>query len=204
MLHPTTFSLRQFCGIAFSPGILLGQLSGVVFQHFLFEAILRNCILKIFPSRQLSEVVLYKSIFKAILQNCIIKIFTARQLSKVVSPHFVLEQFYGVVFPQYFFQDNSTELYFQNISFQEILRNCILKIFSLGKLYGVVFPHFPLRQFYRIVFSKHFIYGNSPELYSHTFLLGNSTELYSHNTFSLRQFYRIVLSKYSIFSKHFF
>jgi hypothetical protein len=124
MLHPTTFSLRQLCGIAFSPGILLelhshskfflgillGQLSEVVFQHFLFEAILRNCILKIFPSRQLSGVVLYKSLFEAILRNCILKIFTVTQLSGVVSPHFVLKQLYIVVFPQYFFQDNSMEL----------------------------------------------------------------------------------------------
>ena len=124
MLHPTTFSLRQFCGIAFSPSILLRQLSEVVFQHFLFlgnstelysqnisfEAILRNCIFKIFPSRQLSRVVLYKSLFEAILRNCILKIFTVTQLSGVVSPHFVLKQLYRVVFPQYFFQDNSTEL----------------------------------------------------------------------------------------------
>jgi hypothetical protein len=53
-------SLRQFCGIAFSPGILLGQLSGVVFQHFLFEAILWNCILKIFPLRQFCGIVFSK------------------------------------------------------------------------------------------------------------------------------------------------
>ena len=169
--HPTTFSLRQFCRITFSPDILLGQLFGVVFQHFLFdailqscilktfsfEAILQNCILKIFPSRQLSGVILYKSLFEVILWTCILKIFTARQLSGVVSPHFVLEQLYGVVFPQYFFQDNSTELYSQNISFEAILWNYILKIFSLGKLCRVVFPHFPLRQFYRIVFSIHLI-----------------------------------------------
>ena len=130
MLHPTTFSFRQFCGIAFSLGILLGQLSGVVFQYFLFEEILQNCILKIFPSRQLSEVVLYKNLFEAILRNCILKIITVRQLSGVVSPHFVLKQLYGVVFPQYFFQDNSMELYSQI---------------------------FPLRQFCRILFSKYFL-----------------------------------------------
>jgi hypothetical protein len=122
MLHPTTFSLRQFCEIAFSPSILLGQLSRVVFQHFLFEAILRNCILKIFPSRQLFGVVLYKSLFEAILRNCILKIFTSRQLSGVVSPHFVLEQLYGVVFPQ-------------NIFFEAILWNCILKIFLLRQFH---------------------------------------------------------------------
>jgi hypothetical protein len=121
------------------------------------EAILRNCILKLFPSKQLFGVVLYKNLFEAILRNGILKILTVRQLSKVVSPHFVLKQLYGVVFPQYFFQDNSTELYSQNISFEAILRNCILKIFSLGQLCGVVFPHFLLRQLCIIVFSKHFI-----------------------------------------------
>ena len=142
-------------------------------QNISFEAILQNCILKIFSSWQLSGVVLYKSLFDAILRNYILKIFIVRQLSGVVSPHFVLKQLYGVVFPQYFFQDKSTELYSQNISFEAILRNCILKIFSLGELCRVVFPHFPLRQLCIIVFSKHFIWGNSPKLYSHTFLLGN-------------------------------
>ena len=143
-LHPTTFSLRKFCGIAFSPDILLGKLSKVVFQHFLFQAILHNCILKIFPLRQLSGVILYKSLFEAILWDFILKIFTSRQLSEVVSPHFVLEKLYGVVFPQ-------------NIFFETILWNCILKIFSLRQLCGVVFSHFTLRQLCRIVFSKHFI-----------------------------------------------
>ena len=80
-------------------------------QNISFEAILQNCILKIFTSRQLSGVVLYKSLFEAILRNYILKILTVRQLSKVVSPHFVLKQLYGVVFPQYFFQDNSTKWY---------------------------------------------------------------------------------------------
>ena len=169
MLHPTIFFFRQFYRIVFSLGILFRQLFGVVFLHFLFEAI---------------------------LQNCIIKIFTVRQLSGVVSPHFVLKQLYGVIFQQYFFQDNSTKLYSQNISFKAILRNCILKIFSLGQLCGVVFPHFPLWQFCRIGFLKHFIWGNSLELYSQTFFLGNSVELYSHNTSSLRQFYEIVFSKH--------
>jgi hypothetical protein len=75
------------------------------------------------------------------------------------------------------------ELYSQNISFEAILWNCILKIFSLRQLCEVVFPHFPLRQLCIIVFSKHFIWGNSLELYSHTFLFGNSAELYSQNTF---------------------
>ena len=83
-------------------------------QNISFEAILQNCILKIFPSRQLSGVVLYKSLFEAILRNCILKIFIVRQLSGVVSPHFVLystelyfhnilsRQFYGIVFLKYF------------------------------------------------------------------------------------------------------
>ena len=106
---------------------------------------------------------------------------------------------------------NSMELYSQNISFEAILWNCILKIFSLGQLCGVVFPHFPSRQFCRIAFSKHFIWGNFPELYSHTLFLGNSTELYSQNIFfeailrnyilkifHLRQFCGIVFSKYSL------
>ena len=79
-------------------------------------------MLKIFPLRQLFEVVLYKSLFEEILWNCIFKIFTVRQLSGIVSPHFVLKQLYGVVFPQNFLQDNSTELYFQNIFFETILR----------------------------------------------------------------------------------
>ena len=70
-LHPTTFSLRQFYRIAFSPDILLGQLFGVVFQHFLFEAILQNCILKTFH-------------FEEILRNCILKIFLSKQLFGVV------------------------------------------------------------------------------------------------------------------------
>ncbi len=180
-MHPTTFSLKQFYGIAFSPNILLGQLSKVVFQHFLFEAILRNCILKIFPSRQLSRVVLYKSFLEEILRNCILKIFTSRQLSRVVSPNFVLEQLYKVVFPQYFFQENSTELYYQNISFEVIRRNCILKTFHLRQLCGIVFLQhflfetilrncilktFLLRQFCRIIFSKYSLWGNSAKLYS--------------------------------------
>ena len=89
-------------------------------QNISFEAILQNCILKIFPSRQLSGVVLYKSLFEAILRNCILKIFIVRQLSGVVSPHFVLY---------------STELYFHNTSFKTILQNGILKIFPLRQFY---------------------------------------------------------------------
>ena len=123
-----------------------------------FEAILRNCILKIFPSRQLFGAVLYKSLFEAILRNCILKIFTVRQLSGVVSPHFVLEQLYGAVFPQ-------------NISFEAILRNCILKTFLFEAtlrscipilpfeaiLLNCILKTFPLRQLCGVVFSKHFL-----------------------------------------------
>ena len=116
-------------------------------QNVSFEAILRNCILKIFPSRQLSGVVLYKSLFEAILRNCILKIFTVRQLSGVLSPHFVLKQFlwrilrncilkifllrqfYWIVFLKHFLWDNSAELYSQNTFFEAILLNCILKTF---------------------------------------------------------------------------
>ena len=89
---------------------LWGNSTELYSQNISFEAILRNCILKIFPSRQLSGVVLYKSLFETILRNCILTIITVRQLSGVVSPHFALKQLYGVVFLQYFFQDNSTEL----------------------------------------------------------------------------------------------
>ena len=112
-----------------------------LYSNTLIEAILRNCILKIFPSRQLSGVVLYKSLFKAIPRNCILKIFTVRQLSGVVSPHFVLKQLYRVVFPQ-------------NISSEAILRNCILKIFTVRQLSGVVSPHFVLEQLYGVVFPQ--------------------------------------------------
>jgi hypothetical protein len=97
-LHPTTFSLRQFCRIAFSPGILLGQLFGVVFQYFLFEAILQNCILKTFPLRQFYEIVLSKYFFQNnSLESYYTKVF--------------LRKFCRIVFSKYSFQDNSLELY---------------------------------------------------------------------------------------------
>ena len=166
MLHPITFSLRRFCGIAFSLGIFVGQLSGVVFQHFLFEAILRNCIIKIFTIRQLSGVVSPHFVleqpygvvfsqnisFEAILWNWILKIFRLRQLC-------------GIVFSKHFLWGNSAELYSQNIFFRAALRsciptlpfeaimhNCILKTFHLGQLSRVVFSHFPFRQLCGVVF----------------------------------------------------
>ena len=40
---------------------------------------------------------------------------------------------------------------------------------------------FSLTQFFGIVFSKYFLWGNSVELYSHTLLWGNYAELYSQN-----------------------
>ena len=140
MLHPITFSLTQFCGIAFSPGIPLRQLCGVVFskhffwgnsaelysQNIFFRETMRNCI----PTLS----------FEAIMQNYILKTLHLRQLSRVVFPHFPFRQLCGVVFWQHFL-------------FEVIMRNCILKIF-------------PLRQFYWIVFSKHFFWGNSAEFYS--------------------------------------
>ena len=230
MLHPTTFSLRQFCGIAFSPSILLGQLSKVVFQHFLFLAILRNCILKIFPLMQFYGIVFSKHFLwcnstELYSQNISFK--------TTLRSRIIQKSLWG----------NSEELYSQNIffkttlqsciptlSFEAILRNCILKIFSLGKLYGVVFPHFPwgksvelysqnisfeatlrscistlpieaillncilktfpLRQLCGVVFSKHFLWGNSTKLYSQNLLFwGNFAELY--HTFSLGQLCRV-------------
>ena len=130
---------------------------------------MQNCILKTFHLRQLCEVIFSQHfLFKAILWNLILKIFTLRQ-------------FCGIVFSKYSLWSNSAELYSQNISFEATLRsyipilsfeailpNCILKIFSLRQFYGIVFSNiafkvtlrscvlktFPLRQFYWIVFSK--------------------------------------------------
>jgi hypothetical protein len=100
-------------------------------QNISFEAILQDCILKIFPSRQLSGVVLYKSLFEAILRNYILKIFTVRQLSGVASPHFVLEQLYRVEFSQNIFFRATLWSCIPTLPFEIILQNCILNTFHL-------------------------------------------------------------------------
>ena len=84
-------------------------------QNISFKAILRNYILKIFPSRQLSGVVLYKSLFEAILRNCILTWHS-----------------FGVTFrsciPTLSIWGNSREFYSQNISFEATLQSCILTL----------------------------------------------------------------------------
>jgi hypothetical protein len=78
-----TFPLRQFCGIVFLKYSHLRQLSGVVFphfpfrqlcgvvfsQHFLFEAILRNCILTLSLLGQFCGVA-FPQISEAIISPC--------------------------------------------------------------------------------------------------------------------------------------
>ena len=223
MLHPTTFSLRQFCGIAFSPSSLLGQLSGVVFQHSLWG---NSAELYSLSLRQFYRIVFSKYFFQnnssqsyytkvSLRQFCRIvsqNIFFFRQLSEVVfPPYFSLRQFYGIVFSKHFLWGNSAELYSQNIFFRATLRsciptlpfeaimhNCILKTFHLRQLSIVVFSHFPFRQLCEVVFSQHFIFEA---------ILRNCIL----KTFPLRQFCGIVFSKYFIlrqfywivFSKHF-
>jgi hypothetical protein len=111
-------------------------------QNIYFGEILRNCILKIFPSRQLFGFILYKSLFEEILRNCILKTFHLRQL-------------YGVVFSQHFL-------------FEAILWNCIIKTCPLRQFYRIVFSKYsPLRQFCGIVFSHFLFWDNFEELYSH-------------------------------------
>ena len=84
-----------------------------------------------------------------------------------------------------------------NISSWSTLRRLHPTKFLHGTLCGgSILTIFHLRQLCGVVFLKHFIWGNSSELYSHTFILGSSAELYPHITFSLRQFYIIVFSKY--------
>ena len=130
MLHPTTFSLRQFYGIEFSPGILLGQLSGVVFQHFLFEAILRNCIIKIFLLRQFYELYSQNISFKTTLRSRIIQ-----------------KSLWG----------NSVKLYSQNIHCNTTLRSCIPTFCLKATLRSCISTILLSRQFYGIVFSKYFL-----------------------------------------------
>ena len=111
---------------------------------------------------------------------------------------FPLRQFYKILFSKYFLQDNSLELYFQNIPFEAILQNCILKTFHLRQLSGVVFPYFPFRQFCGIVFSKYSLWDNFTELYSQN--ISSEVTLWSCilKTLHLRQFYWIVFSKHFI------
>ena len=132
-------SLKQFYGIVFSKYFLWSNSAELYSQNIFFRETMRSCI----PTLS----------FEAIMQNYILKTFYLRQLSGVVFPHSPFRQLCGVVFSKHFFWGNSAELYSQNIPFEAILQNCILKIF-------------PLRQFYWIVFSKHFFWGNFAELYS--------------------------------------
>ena len=87
-------------------------------------------------------------------------------------------------------------MYSQNISFETTSRSCIFS------------KHFILGNSEELYSQNISLWGNSVELYSYTSFLGNSTELYSQNIFfdatlrgcifktlSLRQFYWIVFSK---------
>ena len=112
--HPTFF-WSNFLEL-YSNTFLWGNSMELYSQNIYFGEILRNCILKIFPSRQLFGFILYKSLFEEILRNCILKTFHLRQL-------------YGVVFSQHFL-------------FEAILRNCIIKTCPLRQFYRIVFSKY--------------------------------------------------------------
>ena len=161
-------SWRQLYGIVFSKHFHWGNSTELYSQNISFKTTLRSRIIPKFLWGNSTELYYQNIHCKTTLWSCIPTFFFRATLRSCISSKHIL---WG----------NFAELYYQNISFEAILWNCILKIFSLGQLCGVVSPHFPLRELYIIVFSKHFFWSNSLELYSHTFLLGNSAEFYSQN-----------------------
>ena len=97
---------------------------------------------------------------------------------------------------KHFFIKHFADVASNNILFEAILWNCILTQHSFAATFRSCIPTLSFfRQFYGIVFSKHFLWGNSTKLYFQNIsfkttlqsriiqksLWGNSTELYSQN-----------------------
>ena len=110
------------------------------------------------------------------LWNCILKIFFWSNYVELFSQKISFEA--KIVSSKHFLWGISIKLYFQNIFCEVILLSCILKIFLLRRLCGIVFLNF-------------FLCDNFAKLYSHTLwqstsrncistLWDNSAELYSH------------------------
>ena len=109
--------------------------------------------------------------FEAILRNCILKTFLFEATLRSCIPILPFEAILQNCILKTFFFEVTLRSCILILPFEAIQLNCILKTF-------------PLRQLCGVVFSKHFLWGNSTKLYSQNLpLWGNSAELYSH-TFS--------------------
>ena len=231
------FTSRQLSEVV-SPHFDLEQLYAVVFpQKISFEAILRNCIFKIFSLRHLCRVVFTHFPLRHFCKIVFSKHFIWGNSAELYSQTLPLKQFYGIVFlkssplrqfcrivfSHFLLWDNSAELYSHTFllgnsaklyshntsSLRQFYWIFILKIFSLKQLHGVVFSqNISFEAILRNCILKKFLWGNSTELYSHNSFWGNFTELYSQNIsfeatlrsyilkiLHLRQFYWIVFSK---------
>ena len=127
---PTTFPLRQLCGVVFSKHFIWGK-SPELYCHTFIWGNSPKLYSHTFIFRQLCRVVSsHHFLFEAILHNCIFKIFT-------------LKQFYRIVFSKYFLQDNSSESYYTKVSLRQLCEIVFSKYskYSLQENFPELYPH---------------------------------------------------------------
>ena len=166
-MHPTKFLQGTLCGGCIPKYLFLGYSAEVASQSYFFL-------------EHSAEVASNNILFEAILWNCILTWHSFGAAFRSCIPTLSLWgnstelYFQNISFKttlrsliiEKFLWGNSAELYSQNIHFKITLRSCIPTFCFRATLRSCISTILLSRQFYKMVFSKYSLWGNFIELYS--------------------------------------